>query len=258
MLARLKAAGLIWPTIMTILALPALIALGNWQWHRKAWKEDLIAKIDARSKGDPESYAQVLEQYKRDGEAEYQKVQVKGTFDYATEHYLYAPNRDSQGWDVFTLLAPEGGGPPVFVNRGWVPDRLKDPSTRTQGQVPGPVEVVGLVRGPETPGAFEVASDPKHNQWYWRDLDGMRWAPDAPPTPQQRETMRIAPYAPFSIDALAEPATPGGWPKGGTTQIHLSNRHLEYVLTWWGLAVTLVVIYGAFAWQRLRRGKEPT
>lgn len=258
MLLRLKAAGLIWPTIISILALPVLIALGAWQWHRMEWKEDLIAKIEARAQGEPESYAQVLDQFARDGEAEYQKVRVRGTFDHTTERYLYAPNQQSQGWNVFTLLMPENGGRPVFVNRGWVPDRLKDPATRVEGQVTGLVEVVGLVRGPEKPGMFDVASDLKRKQWYWRDLEGMRWAPDPPPAPQQREAMRIAAYAPFSIDALAEPVNPGGWPKGGTTEVHLSNRHLEYVLTWWGLAVTLVIVYIAFAGQRLRGDQKET
>ncbi|MBL8883939.1 MAG: SURF1 family protein [Hyphomicrobium sp.] len=256
MLSRLKAAGLIWPTIISILALPVLIALGTWQWQRMEWKADLIAKIEARAKGEPESYAQALDQFARDGEAEYQKVRVKGTFDYSTERYLYAPNEQSQGWNVFTLLTPEDGGPPVFVNRGWVPDRLKDPATRVEGQIAGPVEVIGLVRGPEKPGMFDVASDPQRKQWYWRDLEGMRWAPDQPPAPKQREAMRIAAYAPFSLDALAEPTNPGGWPKGGTTQIHLSNRHLEYVLTWWGLAATLVLVYLAFARQRLRGNQK--
>ncbi|HMN36920.1 MAG TPA: SURF1 family protein [Hyphomicrobium sp.] len=256
MLARMKAAGLLWPTIMTLVALPALFALGTWQWHRKAWKEDLIANIEARATGKPVSYAQALEDFAHTGEDEYQKVEVRGTFDHASERYLYAPGSQSQGWNVFTLLKPDDGGPPVFVNRGWVPEKLKDPAARSQGQVAGTVDVVGLVRGPETPGMFDVASDPKRNQWYWRDLEGMRWAPEPPPAQQQRAAMRIAPYAPFSIDALAEPANPGGWPKGGTTQMHLPNRHLEYALTWWGFAATLIVIYIVFARQRLSRDRE--
>ena len=54
------------------------------------------------------------------------------------------------------------------------------------------------------------------------------------------------------IDAEAEPQTPGGWPKGGITLVHLPNRHLEYALTWYGLAAALLAIYGIFAHGRLR------
>ena len=37
----------------------------------------------------------------------------------------------------------------------------------------------------------------------------------------------------------AEPAA-GGWPKGGVTRLELPNRHLEYALTWYGLAAALL------------------
>ena len=58
----------------------------------------------------------------------------------------------SQGWHVYTPLKPDGGLPPVFVNRGFVPDALKDPSKRAAGQVAGPVTVTGLVRAARAPG----------------------------------------------------------------------------------------------------------
>ena len=62
---------------------------------------------------------------------------------------------------------------------------------------------------------------------------------------------KLQAYAPFSIDAEAEPANPGGWPKGGTTEVNLPNSHLQYVVTWYGLALTLLVIFGVYARQRL-------
>jgi surfeit locus 1 family protein len=77
--------------------------------------------------------------------------------------------------------------------------------------------------------------------FYWPDYAGMR-----------RAVASDAQLAPFFIDAEAEPGNPGGWPKGGTTILTLPNRHLEYALTWYGLAVTLIGVYLAFARGRLR------
>ena len=57
--------------------------------------------------------------------------------------------------------------------------------------------------------------------------------------------------APVMVDVLAEPANPGGWPEGGATVVSLPNRHLEYVLTWYGLAATLLVLFTIFARRRL-------
>ena len=250
MLARLRAAGLIWPSLMTLTMLPVLIGLGTWQLHRKAWKEDLIAKLDARVKAEPVSYTAALAEFVKTEDVEYSRVRVTGTFDHSEERHVYAPRESSQGWNVFTLLKPEGGFP-VFVNRGWVPSTLKDPAKRAVGQISGPVTITGLVRLDEKKAMFTPVPDFAGNRWYARDTWAMRWGATDEPTPEMLATMRLAAYAPFSIDAEAEPANPGGWPKGGTTEIRLPNSHLQYVVTWYGLAATLLVIFAVFARQRL-------
>lgn len=252
MLTRWRAAGLIWPTVMTLVMLPVLISLGTWQWHRKEWKEGLIAKLEARTKAEPVSYASALSAYVATGDVEYLRVRVTGTFDHSQERHLYAPRPEAQGWNVFTLLRPESGLPPVFINRGWVPERLKEPAAREAGQVKGPVTVVGLARLPESGGWFIPAPDRKNNRWYGRDLDAMRWGAIEPPSEEEQlMAVQTHAFAPFSIDAEAEPANPGGWPQGGTTEINLPNRHLEYVFTWYGLALALAVIFVMHARQRL-------
>ena len=247
MLARWRAAGLIVPALMTLALLPVLIGLGSWQWHRKAWKEDLIAKVESRRLAQPVSYIEALGRYAQTGDVEYLRVRVSGTFDHAQERHVYAPSTASQGWNVYTLLRPEGGLPPLFVNRGWVPDTLKDAGKRAEGQLAGPVTVTGLARLSEQAGQFTMARDDKGNRWYWRDLPGMESAA------QPAGANAAIAFAPFSIDAEAVPANPGGFPKGGTTEIHLSNSHLQYVVTWYGLAVTMLAIFAVYARQRLRQ-----
>ena len=256
MFARWRAAGLIVPGLMTLALLPVLIGLGNWQWQRKAWKEDLIAKIEARRTAEPVSYPKALSDYVKNGDVEYLHVRVTGTFDYGQERHLYAPTPQSQGWHVYTLMKPHGGLPPVFVNRGWVPDTLKDPSKRAAGQVAGPVTVTGLIRLPEHKGWFTPDNDYAGNRWFSRDLDAMQYGPAGPPSPLQFTTEKKQAYAPFSIDADAVPENPGGMPKGGTTVIHLPNSHLQYVVTWYGLALTLICLFAVFANQRLKAVKD--
>jgi surfeit locus 1 family protein len=256
MFARWRAAGLIVPGLLTLALLPVLIGLGNWQWQRKAWKEDLIAKIEALRTAEPVSYPKALSDYVKNGDVEYLHVRVTGTFDYGQERHLYAPTPESQGWHVYTLMKPDGGLPPVLVNRGWVPDTLKDPSKRAAGQVAGPVTVTGLIRLPEHKGWFTPDNDYAGNRWFSRDLDAMQYGPAGPPSPLQFTTEKKQAYAPFSIDADAVPENPGGWPKGGTTVIHLPNSHLQYVVTWYGLALALICVFAAFAIQRLKAVKD--
>ena len=256
MFARLRTAGLAVPALMTLAMLPVLIGLGTWQWQRMAWKQDLIAKIAGRATAEPQSYIAALSEFVKSGDVEYKRVRVTGTFDHAEERHLYAPTTSSQGWHVYTLLMPEGGQPPLFVNRGWVPDTLKDPAKRTEGQVTGLVTVTGLARSDQVRGMFTPVDDGKGNRWFSRDTWAMRWGEAGPPPPDKLALMRLQGYAPFSLDAEAEPANPGGWPKGGTTEIKISNRHLEYVVTWYGFALTLLLVFIVYARQRLEKLAE--
>lgn len=244
MLSRIRAAGLLWPTATTLAALAVLVALGTWQMSRKTWKDALVAQIAARTKAEPVGLQAVLAALAAKTDAEYTRVAVRGRFLNDRERFLYAPHQKlGPGYHVLTPLEVEGGRI-VFVNRGYVPERMRERTTRAAGLVEGETAVTGLVRMPQDKAAFAPPSDPRTNLWYWRDLPGLM----ASAFPAGERTA-----LPFLIDAEAEPANPGGWPKGGTTEIKLPNRHLEYALTWYGLAAALIAVYGVYARGRLRR-----
>ena len=59
--------------------------------------------------------------------------------------------------------------------------------------------------------------------------------------------------APFYIDADTTP-NPGGWPKGGVTRLELPNDHLQYAITWFSLAIALIVIYFLYHRRHARSG----
>lgn len=240
---------LLWPGLATLVALVVLAGLGTWQLQRLGWKEELIARINARAQAPATDLLPLAGQGRWQGdydpaEHEYRRVRVAGTFDHANEvriHGLMASRTAGQplaGFYVLTpLVLPDGRR--LIVNRGFVPPERADPATRAQAQVAGPVEITGLVRGPEPRNAFTPADDPARNQWYSRD-------------PQAIAAARgLAHVAPWILDADATP-NPGGWPLGGLTRIELPNNHLQYALTWYGIALTLVGVFAAFAMQRLR------
>ncbi len=247
MLIRFRRAGLVWPTAFSVVGVVVLAGLGTWQMQRKQWKEGLIAKIAARVGATPIPLAEALRTWRQDGEVEYRHVVARGRFHHDKERYLYAPATSGLGWHVYTPLevAPQQF---VWINRGFVADARKAPQTRMAGQLPGEVEVRGLVRTPAHKGFFTPANDVAHNLWYWPDSAAMTESAFA------GERMEAAP---FVIDADALPAMPGGLPQGGVTRIELPNRHLEYALTWYGLGLTLIGVYVAFAAGRLRQTRVP-
>ena len=259
MLRRLSDAGLIWPTILAIVGLFVLAGLGTWQWQRMHWKDGLLAQIAERTTAPPVALDAALAAAPADGPPEYTRVSVSGRFDYAHERHVYANSDQGPGWHLFTPLVrqdPAHAGaqdaahdvpkPVVWVNRGFVPAPYKRPQDRADTYSPdGPVTITGLVRHPGEPGTFTPDNDPAANIWYWRDLAGMHrsaFGQDRPP-------------APVFVDAEADPATADRWPRAGTPELKLHNKHLGYALTGWGLALTLIGVFVAFAAQRLRGGR---
>lgn len=252
MLQRLRSAGLLWPILMTLPALAVLIGLGTWQLQRKGWKDGLVAAIKERSVAAPVPLSGRVALL---GErAEYLRVRVSGRFLHGQERHRFI----GPGWHIITPLVTDDGMI-VLVNRGFVPDQLKTPDSRRPGQVSRKVEVIGLVRLPERPGAFTPRNDGARNMWFWRDVEAMAQCWNAAAELEDCRALAgvkgldgLPKGYPFLIDAAAEPENPGGWPKGGTTNLAIANRHLEYALTWFGLAATLVGVFIVFAAGRVR------
>jgi surfeit locus 1 family protein len=224
----------LWPTLITIPTLIALIALGVWQLERLEWKEALIFERQSRSQA-PASF--LPSSFARSQDLEFQAVRVRGRLLHDSEFYLAARAFNGQvGLHVVTPLALEAGGI-LLVDRGWIPDVRRDPATRPEGQLPGDLELTGLVRLPGWKGPTWLVPDnqPDENIWFWVDPAAMA------------EAAGLGPGTGSVIEDVyldAGPAeNPGGLPVGGQTRIELPNDHLQYALTWFALALSLTVIY---------------
>jgi surfeit locus 1 family protein len=232
----------LWPTLITLPMLIALVGLGVWQLERLEWKEDLIRERQSRSRAPAMALPDSLD---RPASLEYQAVRVRGRFLHASEFYLAARTFEGRvGLHVVTPLALDNGRL-LLVDRGWIPDGHRDPATRPEGQVPGEVDLTGLVRRPgwNGPTWLEPDNQPNENLWFWVDPGAMAAAAGLD---------RV--IAEIYLDA-GPAENPGGWPKGGQTRIDLPNDHLQYTLTWFTLALALAVIYVVY---HLRRDSQDT
>lgn len=205
------------------LAVAGLVALAVWQVHRRAYKLDLIARVEARVHAAPTpapglgSWAQVSA-----GADEYRRVTVTGEWLEDRATFVQAVTELGGGYWVMTPLARDGGTT-ILVNRGFVPGSERDPAS-WRPQSPGPVTVTGLLRMSEPDGAFLRTNDPSSDRWFSRDVAAIA---------ASRSLDKVAPYF---IDAERMPSE-GGLPVAGLTVIRFSNNHLVYALTWGALAL---------------------
>jgi surfeit locus 1 family protein len=228
---------------IAVIAFAILIGLGVWQIQRKAWKEGLIADLTVRLAAPPQALPPARDWPALDAaKDEYRRVRFTAQFDNSKEALVFASASGFRpdvadagpGYWVFTPARLADGGI-VMVNRGFVPDARKSPQTRQAGEVSGPVTLVGAMRWPDSRHWFTPADDAAHNLWFLRDPAAIAAAKG------------IGSVAPFYVEQEA-PVPPGGLPQPGKLMVSLPDNHLQYALTWFGLAAVLA---GTFiAWIR--------
>ena len=219
--------------------------LGTWQVQRRAWKLDLIARVEQRVHA-PAAPAPGPAQWPQVTAAadEYRHVTATGTFLDASQTLVQAVTDLGAGYWVLTPLQ-ERDGSIVLVNRGFV---AADDRNRVQPAGTPASTVTGLLRITEPRGGFLRHNNPAANQWYSRDIQAIAAA---------RGLSHVAPYfidaeaAPPGTQA-ADPTRPAGSspmpslgaavaPTPGLTVIRFHNSHLVYAITWYTLALMTAI-----------------
>jgi surfeit locus 1 family protein len=230
--------------VATSIALAILCSLGVWQVQRLHWKEALIAEMNARLSAPPISFDDALARAAAGEKMDYQPVFLDGVYAHDLESQVFGTYDGAPGVYVFTPLDaadPQSGGRRfVYVNRGFAPQQFRDPAMRADGQVTGELRIDGLFRSAERKRGVEKwiapKDQPSDNLYFIRD-------------PEILAARHAISVPPFYIDSFGkESAAP--WPKGGLTRVDIPNRHLEYALTWFGLAAALAGVFVAFSLKR--------
>lgn len=225
----------LWPTLFTIPAVLFMIGLGTWQVQRLAWK---TALIDGRNAALAAPAVPVPETLAAAEALDFHHVTVSGQFDHEKELYIGA--FDARGIEGFQIVTPMilADGQVLLVNRGFVPGRRKEPSTRAEGQIAGPTELEGILRLANPPKGWLVPQNrPGDNFWFYVDI------------PAMAATVKLDRILPFYLEAGPAP-NPGGFPIGGQTRIALPNDHLQYAITWYLFALTLTIIYFIYHYRK--------
>ncbi|WP_101067422.1 SURF1 family protein [Roseovarius salinarum] len=220
------------PLLFGILGTAVLVALGVWQVQRLAWKEGLLADIEARiaatpvalpAEPDPERHA-------------FLPVEVTGTMENRALRVLVSRKSAGAG---YRLVSPfEIDGRRILLDRGFI---------RVSKDIPAPpdgrVAIIGNLRWPDDRNASTPENDVAGNTWFARDLGAMAAELGTEPVlVVARETSYSdGPVTPLPVDTS-----------------HIPNDHLGYAITWFGLAAIWVVMTGYFLWRGRRTDKGTT
>ncbi|WP_156884779.1 SURF1 family protein [Stappia stellulata] len=250
--ARSLARRLIWPVLATAAAFAILLTLGSWQVARLNWKLALIERVETRIDAAPVAAPGPDDWPALETDAwDYRPVEVRGRY-LDGEVYYYIALSDARGpvggpgYFVYAPFRTEDGFV-VMVNRGFVPDGRRLPDTRADSAPPdGEVTLTGLWRRDERGNMFTLEAS--NGIWFVRDAREMAAALGV--------TGSDTPVAPYTIDARARHTPASGLPQAGETIVSFTNNHLQYVVTWYGLAFVLLAVFFAYARGEIRRGRD--
>ena len=212
--------------------LAILLALGIWQVQRLAWKQDLLAGIEARIAADPVP----LPESPSPEADRYLPVTVAGTFADGPRARMLASRR--QIGAVYRHIVPfqTVDGSRILVDLGWTPVDTALPDLPD-----GPMTLAGNLDWPREADGFTPAPDLDAELWYARDVPAMAEVLDTRPI---LLILRESPQSDLGV-------TP--WPVDTTG---IPNDHMQYALTWFSLAAIWVGMTLLFVLRTRRKAKE--
>jgi surfeit locus 1 family protein len=221
----------LWPTLATLVLLPLLVGLGQWQLERAGWKQGLV---DAHEDGihmRPVELEGLLEAGKP---AAYRPVRVRGHYDLA--HQLLLDNRTYRGHAGYHVLTPlwlPDGEKVVLVNRGWVPTGL---DRAVLPELPGPADPVILEAVTSLPPEklFRLGDAEESHEGWPKVVQQL----DLAQLENVLET-RLLPVVLLLDESDGHGFVREWQPVYGVTP----DKHRAYAMQWFTLAVVLLLIY---------------
>lgn len=227
------------------IAFIGFIALGVWQLERRTWKLDLIQRVESRIHALPTAApGPAAWPFITAARDEYRHITLSGRYLSGEDTRVQAVTAIGAGHWLLTPLQLCDGSI-VLINRGFVPPNwMPDPARESTPM--SDIRVTGLLRLTEPGGGFLRSNAPADGRWYSRDVQVIAAA---------RGLDRVAPYF-IDADAVDDgrDAASASGPVSGLTVVRFRNHHLQYALTWFALALMVVVA----VWRVLREDRRPT
>lgn len=219
-----------WPfLLLSALVLALLVSLGNWQVARQAEKTAYIAAIDARLEAAPSQVPAIP-----DPQADqFRAVSVTGLFTGPEIRVLVSTRDYGAGYRIIQAFEVEGRR--LLVDRGYVRSAAKDTPRPT-----GAATIEGNLHWPQERDSYTPENDVAGNTWYARDV---------PALAQALGTEEV-----LIVTRIEAPARPQILPLPLDTST-IPNNHLEYIITWYGLAAVWVLMTAYFLKRRSAKAK---
>ena len=192
-----------------------LLSLGFWQIYRLNWKLELIEQIENSLKNDPVELSNIEKK-------NYLRIKTSGEIDFDKQIYLY--NLNDAGKPGFEVINPiKIGDENYLMNRGWIPFEKKDlPEINLVDQN----QIVGTLMLQTKASTFKPENDIEKNYWFTLNREDI-----------SKFTGRN--FSEYVIYLNGDYKIP----KPRVITAKISNNHKKYAITWFSMAISILLIY---------------
>jgi len=233
--------GIFGLAVIALVMVSVLAGLGVWQLRRKDEKHALIAALTERLAKEPVALPSAAAwPTLTPAHDEFSRIKFSATFEAKPDAMVYssgsAVRDDITGPGTWAFMpARLADGRRVVINAGFVQNTMQDRAQQDRAVsrlVTGaPVELTGYLRFPEEASTLTPREDSGKRLWFVRDHHSMA------------QVLAWGDVAPFYVD-LESPQPATGSPKPGPLHVQLKDNHLQYAITWFGLALVVAAAFG--------------
>ena len=192
-----------------------LLSLGCWQLYRLNWKLNLIQEIENSLKNDPIELSKA-------NEKNFLRIQTSGEIDFDKQIYLYNLNDNGKpGFEVVNPILINDKN--YLINRGWIPFNQKD---QPQINLVNEIKIIGTLKLQSKASTFKPENDIEKNYWFTLDRDDVFKY-----TGKNFSNFIIYLNGDYNI------------PKPKVITANISNNHKKYAITWFSMAISILLIY---------------
>ncbi len=206
-----------------------LLSLGIWQVRRLAWKQGVLAEIETRIAADPVALPAAPDP-ERD---RYLPVRVSGTMGAQELHVLVSTRDFGAGYRIIAPFVTDAGRR-ILIDRGFIPTPAKDAPRQT-----GAMEITGNLHWPQEIDSFTPAPEPGKNIWFAREVPTLAATLDTEPVLLIARSQTDPNVVPLPV-----------------TSVGIPNDHLQYAVTWFGLALVWILMTLYFLWRTRARSRS--
>ena len=202
-------------SVFVILFISVFVALGSWQIVRLNWKLSLISEIEDSLKNPPLELAQ-------SNKKNYLKIKTSGSIDFDKQIYLY--NLNNSGTPGFEVINPILINEENFlINRGWIPFEKKNTE---EINIFDENNIIGTLKLQGKKNIFKPENEIEENYWFSLNREDIL----------KFTGKEFSEYIIY-LDGNYQ------FPQPKKITANISNNHLKYALTWFSLAISILLLY---------------